>query len=177
MVWTLWRMRSHWLRWPLPRRPPQKRTGRKKLDSEEPDALLEEARALSEYIFEEDVVELARTEGWTLTLLTETGADGTRCLRGLLCYRRLPTQIYIERLAVPQQCRGRGFAKVLMRWLVGEASCLSRSECASLTCSAFDKVVPFYKSLGFLVSGSGAPPKGDEEDPQTSMELPIASAL
>lgn len=164
---------------------PTRKKRAKEEAADEPGALLEEARELSQFCFEEDLDKRARTEGWTVTFLAETEADGTRSLRGYLCHRLLPApraELHVERLAVPTRHRGRGHARQLMRWLLGEAARMPRSECASLTCSAFVGVVPFYRALGFVpTERPSSEPKArgeeaeEEEDPQTWMALRNAS--
>jgi len=145
------------------------------------EALVGETRTLSEYLFEEDVVSLARKKGWTVALLTEDANDGCGTLRGYLCYRYVATtagrELHIERLATPRQFRGRGFARVLMKWILGEAARMPRSDCTQITCSAFEGVVKFYELFGFAVNPDRRPVIKDDEDPQTFMELCNASLV
>jgi len=143
------------------------------------EALLEQARELSEYCFEEDIVEKARAQNWTLSLLTETVSDVVS-LRGFVVHRMIAApraELYIERLAVPRKFRGQGHAQQLMSWARAKAARMPQSECSLITCSAFDKVVPFYQKLGFVVCER---PEGEEEeemeDHQMFMKLSVVKA-
>jgi GNAT superfamily N-acetyltransferase len=131
--------------------------------------LLDEARALSEWCFEEDVVSLAHKEGWTVSFLTEEVHDGSVSLRGFLCYRSIHTntckELHIERLAVPKQERGRGFARMLMQWVLGEAARMPLCDCASIQCSSVRKAIPFYEKFGFATTGT------EDKDELTPMQL------
>jgi len=156
-----------------------RRRGRQQAQDDGP-ALLDEARELSEYIFEEDLADCALQQGWTVTLLAEAQQDGTRALCGYLCYRMIPApraEMHIERLAVAQRTRGRGHARQLMQWALEEAARLPPDVCSSLTCSAFDKVVPFYARFGFEVAPRPDAKAQDDEEPQTWMALANASLL
>lgn len=143
------------------------------------EALLEEARELSQYCFEEDIIEKARTHNWTLSILTDTVSDVVS-LRGFVVYRMIAApraELYVERLAVPRKFRGHGYAQLLMSWVRSRAARMPQSECSLITCSAFDKVVPFYQKLGFEVCER---PDGEEEeemeDHQMFMKLSIAKS-
>jgi len=145
----------------------------------EEGALLEEARSLSEFCFEEDLPRQASAESWTVTLLVEA-ADGGGSLRASLCHRWLPpprAELRVERLAVPPKHRGHGYAKELMRWLFSEAARMPRSECERITCSAFEHVVPFYRSLGFAAAAPLEPSAEAAGDPQRLLAKPNASLL
>lgn len=149
------------------------------------DVLLEEARELSIFAFEEDLVEKARREAWTLSLLTETSPDGAKQLRGLMCHKLFPpprAELHVTRLVVSQKHRGRGYARQLVHWLLAEAARMPLSKCQLITCSAFDGVVPFYRLFGFTpVARTHHEDEGedsDEEgDPQTWMERTNNSLL
>merc|ERR1712039_607406 len=84
-------------------------------------ALISEARDLSEYWFEEDVVAMCQKKGWHLAILVENGS-----LRGFLCSRFIATdvgeELVIERLGVPKPFRKRGFGAMLMQWIMEEAA-------------------------------------------------------
>lgn len=136
------------------------------------EAFLEEARELSDFIFEEDLLKFAREKDWKVALLVEEAASGVQNVRGYLTYKHEPdAEIHVERLAVSPQQRKRGHGRRLMQWLSEEMMRLPSSECAKITCSAFDEVVPFYQSLGFATCPK---PEGKEEhagsDPATWME-------
>jgi ribosomal protein S18 acetylase RimI-like enzyme len=148
------------------------------------NGLKEEIRALSEHWFEEDALKVCRTQKWTLALLTQVGDAGLGSLRGYICYRYVVSpagkkEIHIERLAVPKQYRGGGFAKMLMRWLMGEASRMPLSECAMLTTSALEHVIKFYERFGF----AGCPERetehehDEDDDPHLFMQLPNMSLV
>lgn len=139
------------------------------------EAVLEEARELSEFVFEEDLVKTSREKNWKVAFLVEETASGVRTLRGYLCYKHdliSDAEIHVERLAVSPQQRKKGHGRRLMQWLLEEMMRLPTSECARITCSAFDEVVPFYESLGFATADK---PEDKEEhagsDPATWMEL------
>eukprot|EP00443_Scrippsiella_acuminata_P004619 CAMPEP_0115352828 /NCGR_PEP_ID=MMETSP0270-20121206/97712_1 /TAXON_ID=71861 /ORGANISM="Scrippsiella trochoidea, Strain CCMP3099" /LENGTH=304 /DNA_ID=CAMNT_0002775023 /DNA_START=108 /DNA_END=1022 /DNA_ORIENTATION=+ len=152
-----------------------KKRGGKQAAEDDWEALLEEARAISEYCFEEDVVAQARKESWFVSLLVESATDGTRSVRGYICHKMLPaprSELYIERLAVSQRTRGKGYARQLMQWVLEEAARLPPEVCTSLTCSALDTAVPFYSKFGFEATACPEPKAKDEEDdPQTWMAL------
>jgi hypothetical protein len=155
---------------------------RKDVEADDFVAPLEEARALAEFIFEDDgdVVKKCAKEKWTMSLLTEASQDGTRTLLGYICYKKIPerSEVYIARLAVPMNQRKKGYAGKLVHWLMGEAARLPLSECASVACSAVDGVIPFYTSLGFVAAPPPAEESGEcEEDPQTWMAIPNVSLV
>jgi len=145
--------------------------------------LLEAARSLSEFMFEEDLSDFARKEGWIVTLLVDVSSSGGRVLCGYMCHRMMPaprSELHIERLAVTQKVQGRGYGKQLMRWVMEEASRIPQEECAVLSCSAFHRVVPFYGKYGFEVADCPDPKKVDDEeedDPQTWMQRPNKSLV
>jgi hypothetical protein len=159
----------------------QKRSSDDRSKADEIAALLDEARALSEYCFEED--EFAAD--WTVTLLTEATQDGVKSLRGFICYKMYKTAdgepyVYIARMAVPKKCRKCGYAGKLMRWLLSEKARLPASECSKITCSALQSAAPFYAKFGFQVATAPAwkaEEEEDPEDPQTWMEFPNYSLI
>lgn len=144
-------------------------------------ALIDEARALSEYCFEEE--EFAAD--WTVTLLTEATHDGGRSLRGFICYKMYTPAdrepyVYIARLAVPKRARKCGYAGKLMRWLLSEKARLPTSECSKIACSSLKSALPFYEKFGFQVAPAPAwktEEEEDPEDPQTWMEFPNLSLV
>jgi len=143
--------------------------------------LIEEARALAEYWFEEDLVEVARAKGWTVALLTEDVPDGAGNLRGFLAYRFVQAdggrELQIERLGIPKAHCKRGFGSVMMRWLIAEAARMPTSECSMLTTDALSNVVRFYKSQGFTENPNRQQKHKEDEDPNIFMELPNASLV
>jgi len=54
-------------------------------------------------------------------------------------------------LAVPRKFCGQGHAQQVMSWAQAKAIRLPHSECSLITCSAVDRVVPFYQKLDFVV--------------------------
>jgi len=147
---------------------------------DELQALVEEAKSLSEFMFEENLVKKARKEGWTVTLLVSQAAGGGRSLCGYMCHKMLPApraEFFIERVAVSQKARGRGLGRQLMRWAMEEAARMPLDTCSSLTCSAFDWVVPFYGKFGFEVADCPEVLERDEEFPQTWMRRPNVSLV
>jgi len=149
----------------------KKKAGRKGAEEEEWVVPFEEARALNDFIFEEDLVKKSIKEKLTVSLLTETKSDGTKTLLGYICYKKNErNEVYIARLAVPMNKRKFGAGGKLCRWLLAECARMPTSECASITCSALDNVVAFYNKLGFAVATPPAEESGEcEEDPQTWM--------
>lgn len=134
-------------------------------------ALLAEARELSEAEFEEDVVDVCQEEGWTLTLLVDTATDGANRLKGYLCYktRSAPcADLHVSRVCTPRRLRGKGHGVLLMQWAMEKAQQLPDETCRSVSLAALDTVVPFYTKLGFVARGREKVKDG--EDPQTVMD-------
>lgn len=153
----------------------RKKGGRKggQSASEELEGLLEEARALAEFQFEGDLVDSCKKEKWILTLLVEVTSEGSRSFRGFMCHKMLPAprgELYIERLAVPKPCRGKGFARDFLKWAEEEACRFPKEVCSKVSCHALDTVVPFYEKLGFVVAAAPEKKEACDEDPQTFME-------
>jgi len=161
----------------------KKQRGRKQTAGADTAGLLEQARTLSEYWFEEDLVEASRAEGWKLALLVdETPDESGSNLKGFMCYHMEQTsagkELQIERLAVPKPSRRRGLGSVFMRWIISEARRMPSSECSALTCNALSNVVGFYETLGFTVNTDRqVQNKNEEEDPPVFMELPNSSMV
>jgi len=152
--------------------------------TEDAAVILQEAAELCEFCFEEDLFEKARMKRWIVSLLVEVNPDSSRSLRGFICYnlRTSPrAELHIERLAVCPRQRGRGHARVLMHWILQEASHLPLSRCAFVSCSAFHSVVQLYQRFGFMATNApeALQKEIDEEDgdPQTWMELPNPSLV
>lgn len=141
--------------------------------SEALEALVEEARALADFQFEGDLLASCKKEKWTLTFLVEVTLDGSRAFRGFMCHRILPApraEFYIERISVPKQCRGKGYARDFLRWAEEEARRLPASVCSKVSCHALDTVVSFYEKMGFVVATCPEKKEVCDEDPQTFME-------
>jgi ribosomal protein S18 acetylase RimI-like enzyme len=143
------------------------------------EALLDEANELAQYCFEEDLFDVASNDGLTVTLLAESMADGTRSLRGFICYKAMGpprAELHISRLAVPRRHRGRGHAVLLTRWLLGQATRAPRSRTGLVSLGALESAVSFYARLGFVIAPARDAPK-EGSDPQTWMELENASVV
>jgi len=139
--------------------------------------LMEAARELSEYCFEEDLFKVATRDDDTITLLTETFPSGMSCLCGYICYKFYQTpraELHITRLAVPRSHRRRGLGKQLMQWIMGRAARAPTSEVQFITVTALETAVPFYAKFGFVVAPSRE--KLKEED-VTWMEIPNVSVV
>jgi len=166
--------------------PSKKRGGRG--GDEGPGELVWAASKLFEREFEGDLFdEMAEHAEMKVSLLTQTGEDGIQQLLGLICYDAHPaprSELYIHRIAVQSNLRGKGYGKVLMHWLMEEAARMPKSQCNRISCSALDKVVSFYKKEGFEVIERPEEHKAvdedssdDDADPQTFMALPNASLV
>eukprot|EP00747_Dinoflagellata_sp_TGD_P170459 gnl/TRDRNA2_/TRDRNA2_202074_c0_seq1.p1 gnl/TRDRNA2_/TRDRNA2_202074_c0~~gnl/TRDRNA2_/TRDRNA2_202074_c0_seq1.p1 ORF type:complete len:369 (+),score=56.61 gnl/TRDRNA2_/TRDRNA2_202074_c0_seq1:65-1171(+) len=145
-------------------------------------ALMEEVRELADAQFEQDIFDKANKEGHTITLLIKVSPEGSKALVGFMFHRlrQLPQpDLHISFLAITHKFRGRGFGRMLMDWVIGEAARMPQSKCYSITASALDKVVPFYEKLGFVAhSVHPEHPDGeDEEDPQTWVEFKNVSLI
>jgi len=144
------------------------------------DILLDELRELSEHCFEEDATLQASTEGWKLAVLTDDDLDGIKHVRGYISYKLCPqpkAEMHIQRLAVPRKHRRHGYAAILVRWALAKAARMPMSECATITVSAFDTVVPFYKKFGFIVADCDHKVATEDGDPQTRMVQQNVSLL
>jgi GNAT superfamily N-acetyltransferase len=159
----------------------RKRGGRGGDGSEGPGEMLWEAVSLFELMFEEDLLEKVKTEGWKVSFLIQTSADGyTKHLLGLICYSlasSLRAELHVDRIAVQMSLRGRGFGRILMQWIIEEAARMPTSRCACISCSALDNVVPFYQRVGFAACARPESWPVPEGEPQTWMELPNASLV
>mmetsp|Transcript_76949 Transcript_76949/g.152369 ORF Transcript_76949/g.152369 Transcript_76949/m.152369 type:complete len:378 (-) Transcript_76949:379-1512(-) len=152
--------------------------------AEDDAVILQEAADLSEFCFEEDLFQKAHMKGWSVSLLVEANLDCSQSLAGFICYKLRTSpraELHIERLAVCPRQRGRGHARVLIHWILQEASHLPLSSCASVSCSAFCSVVQFYERFGFTATNApeSLQKEKDEEDGdlQTWMELPNPSLV
>jgi len=142
--------------------------------------LLEEVRILSDSCFkEEDSAKLAIEKGWSLALLASRCPDNMgKRLRGFLCHQVLPpprAEFCIKRIAVPEEHRGLGLGKALVRWAIGKAAQMPQSECKWISVSALNEAASFYEALGFTDMTCG---EIDTEDgAQTWMEMKNVSLV
>lgn len=71
---------------------------------------------------------------------------------GLIVYKHWGAPLRsmsILRVVVPQKFRMQGFGRVLMRWAIGKARELPRSQCTRITLCSMPDAIPFYERLQF----------------------------
>jgi len=61
----------------------------------------------------------------------------------------------IERVAVLDDCRGKGMGQALMLALIHDIKSVMGESCKTLRLGAQDYAIPFYERLGFSVVGDG----------------------
>jgi len=153
----------------------------KKQDQAEPSlgGLVEEARAVSEYWFEEDLFKVAQKKDWTVAFLVEDDANSS--FRGYIayCFVQTPTgtAINIERVGVPRAFCRRGYGSILIQWLIDDAAQIPRSKCSAITTEALSNVVRFYKRHGFVESLNQQHDEQNDDDPNIFMERPNISRV
>jgi GNAT superfamily N-acetyltransferase len=142
--------------------------------------------------FNEDLIEIARSRGWNLTLLTTTASssqccksdsgqepekdcNGRKALGGFVCYKVRSGTMVITRLAVSESLRTSGYGRQLMQFVLDKAAQLPRSEAAWIAVSSVDTAVPFYERFGFVDMTDDD--IEDAEHFQTWMEMPNASTV
>eukprot|EP00420_Gonyaulax_spinifera_P020591 CAMPEP_0197907756 /NCGR_PEP_ID=MMETSP1439-20131203/65409_1 /TAXON_ID=66791 /ORGANISM="Gonyaulax spinifera, Strain CCMP409" /LENGTH=217 /DNA_ID=CAMNT_0043529207 /DNA_START=1 /DNA_END=655 /DNA_ORIENTATION=+ len=71
------------------------------------------------------------------------------------CLYQLPPEgfLWVEQIAVEEAYRGRGFGRMMMRWVVERAE---KAGCWAVRLSALPKAIPFYHAIGFEDFHKGA---------------------